>query len=207
MTREVLPALRETGRYEIDGHGTENDNSPIAMMFEDIPLDERRFALNLVKQAAHQGGRKAAAEVWNKTVLRHLTTITQPVQGVANSTVNSPVHSSLDDGYECLYHITDNLEVRGAIIRTNCKHWNRKYAKFGIRYIDDNIVIANQHPFLQGLFEKTKFDGAWRSALLSIPGAYSSSGVINFSGKVSRAVIIPPESVSFFADASEDEAA
>jgi hypothetical protein len=63
------------------------------------------------------------------------------------------------------------------------------------------LAVANSHPALSRLFERSHWSaipgspGGWRNALLRTPDAELSGHVVRFGGVVSRAVMLPLESV------------
>jgi hypothetical protein len=120
-----------------------------------------------------------------------------------------------NDAVACLNHLlgSDTREgtigelINAAITKgdndneyPNASH---KLYAYGIRIIEERVLVANQHPGLNQVFRDSRwFDGAWGSALGRLQGAERPSNPVRFGdGAKARAVSLPS---SWFSSEDDD---
>ncbi|MBT7487170.1 MAG: hypothetical protein HN673_12440 [Rhodospirillales bacterium] len=120
-----------------------------------------------------------------------------------------------NDAISCLNYLlgSDTREATiGELIRAAITNGNNdneypnaslKLYAYGIRIIEERVLIANQHPGLNQVFRDSRwFDGAWGSALGRLQGAERPSNPVRFGdGSKTRAVSL---SSSWFSSEDDD---
>lgn len=169
ITAEVLPALRQHGRYEM----------PAAHPYGDVgglPLRECEIWLQMVREARLSRGPRAAIRIWDGSPLPRLTGTDTTGRGF-----------TAQDGQACLDKL---LEELGELIDlARARHDpNDDLAREGLRCLDDGLYVASFA--LPALAGTAWSDGRHRLALMALPGVQPGGGR-TLSLKRCKGLIVP----------------
>lgn len=191
LAHEVLPALRKYGAYVLPGAP-----APKAPTVPHNLRPEEVTAWSSAARAVMQiHGRKAAADFWAKTPLPQV----KPGRDVDADPMDSM------SGVDCLKHLFRLAVGPQTTMRDLYRHAqsdplarNRLEAcglKLGARDHPEDVLIADEHPFLRAAFEHTDFAYAWPAALRFLTGARRLRSKVEIDGRVVTATVVPKAAV------------
>lgn len=147
LAHDVLPQLRRTGRYELDGAGRAAEGAP-----EPSTSESLLHRLHLVREARCLFGRARAAKLWRQLGLPD---------------VPPPPPTAIDEARIALRHLLDQPAHEGgpairALIGLALDDDEEARALLigrGIRVLPerDAVLIANRHPGLEALLAGTEW--------------------------------------------------
>lgn len=195
VTSEVLPTLRRTGAYVM----TSDD--------EDLPslADGKVFGCRVSKVNAAARLISVANQIYGPEAARALWEAEPGLPSLMRHTVGELTGSAADDPLGCFRHLIRaaagngrtvgdvlTLGLRDAVAAKALKAYG---IAVGPAEAPGYVAFANRNGFLARLYAETPWIGNWRLALMGLPGARGSKGMIGFDGGTSRAVIVPKAEV------------
>lgn len=195
VTSEVLPTLRRTGVYIMDGRD------------EDLPslADGKVFGMKVAKVNAAARLISVANALYGPEAARALWESEAGLPKVAHRSVTALAGTSADDPTGCLRHLlrsaAENGRTIGDILRL-ALHDSvaaRLLPKFGM-LADPHIhkgylAIASEHPFLDSVFLQTQWAGDWKLAIMQLAGAKSARLRISGESNPTPVVLVPKRAV------------
>lgn len=208
VTAEVLPTIRRTGRYEMPVTATASASVSVAVtpsvvaapVTKDVLSSrERNSQIALVKLVNELYGPEKAAAIYRATRLPQVEGVVAP----------PALEIAEMDGPGCLAHLLRTKVARSNLTMGDMVRIARRdvftrsrLCATGILVNPDgwpgHMAIASQHPRLQYVFSDTPWIADWRSALMTLPSATTSPGVMGFGGHNAGAIILPWDVVDLF---------
>ncbi|MFY8093044.1 MAG: Bro-N domain-containing protein [Niveispirillum sp.] len=207
VTAEVLPTIRRTGRYEMPVTATATANVSVAVTPPAsapvargvLSSRERNSQIALVKLVNDLFGPEKAAAIYRAS----------PLPQVEGAVAPPALEIAEMDGPGCLAHLLRTKVARSNLTMGDMVRIARRdvfsrarLAGTGVLVNPDgwpgHVAVASHHPRLQFVFTDTAWAVDWRSALMTLPSATISPGVIGFGGTNSGAIILPWDVVDLF---------
>lgn len=195
VTSEVLPALRRTGVYVMDGQD------------EALPsiIDTKVFGMQVAKVNAAARLISVANAIYGPEAARALWESELALPKVAHKTIYGLTTIADDDPAGCFKHILrfacgDGKRV-GDVIRLALHDAATAQTLHQYGLMTDphqhkgNLAIASIHPFLNELFAQTQWAGGWQVALMQLDGAKAARLRFGTGSKVLPFVLIPRRTV------------
>jgi prophage antirepressor-like protein len=221
VTGEVLPSLRRSGRYHMDGVGNDRAQERAAPQARAAqPVQGARVVVRelgkgdgltkgevnaytgYLKMMASIFGEPVAAQVYRATPLARLAAV-EVVGGPLEAQHGAEALPVELDGVACLRHLCAcqvtprRPETVGALMVQARKvaRVREQLGAVGV-FVDptnwrDFVAVACSHPQLQYLFSLTDWAPDWSEALLTLDGARRSHGPVLFPDRNRRAVLVP----------------
>ncbi|MBP7339087.1 BRO family protein [Niveispirillum sp.] len=207
VTAEVLPTIRRTGRYEmpVTAQATASVSvsmpapAPVPVKRDILSSRERNSHIGLVKLVNDLFGPEKAAAIYRASPLPQVDgAVSPPALDIAEM-----------DGPGCLAHLLrtkvarSNLTVADMVLVARRDPYTRsRLAATGVLVNPENwahhVAIANQNCRLQYVFTDTAWAVDWRAALMTLPGAQPSPGVMGFGGPPCGAILLPWDVLELF---------
>ena len=172
ITAEVLPAIRQTGRYD---HANLTQPEAAGDVFG-MTFREAELLLSMVREVRLTRGARAAVQLWDASKL--------PPIGIRS------VHATVDltTAQACLTHLLGQAGDDLRLAQTGDAVASADIARKGLRWTDAGLFVRNGDLVL---FDQTQWSGgAHRDALLALPGAMID-GPRTLAGAVARGVVVP----------------
>lgn len=195
VTSEVLPTLRRTGVYIMDGRD------------EDLPslADGKVFGMKVAKVNAAARLISVANALYGPEAARALWESEAGLPKVAHRCVTALAGTSADDPTGCLRHLLRSAAENGRTIGDTLRlalHDSvaaRLLPKFGM-LADPHIhkgylAIASEHPFLDSVFLQTQWAGDWKIAMMQLTGAKFARLRISGESNPTPVVLVPKRAV------------
>lgn len=190
LAHEVLPALRRNGFYSTGSAVSEYPERE-----EEIVFDLRASALNAAARFI-----SVVNTIYGPAAARAAYEAEPRFPKIANHSVSALADTPHDDPVGCIRHLLRSVAIKGRSVRDvlsealSDKTTARGLRCFGLALDPPNhpgfIAISSRNNFLEGIFEGTQWAGAWRFALMQLPTAKMTEGVIAFDGESSKAVLV-----------------
>lgn len=195
VTSEVLPALRRTGVYIMDGR---DDALPSI-------IDTKVFGMQVAKVNAAARLISVANAIYGPEAARALWESELALPKVAHKTIYGLTTIADDDPAGCFKHILrfscgDGKRV-GDVIRLALHDAATAQTLHQYGLVTDphqhkgNLAIASIHPFLNEVFAQTQWAGGWQVALMQLDGAKAARLRFGTGSKVLPFVLIPRRTV------------
>lgn len=207
VTAEVLPTIRRTGRYEmpVTAQATASVSvsmpapAPVPVTRGVLSSRERNSQIALVKLVNDLFGPEKAAAIYRAS----------PLPQVEGDVAPPALEVAEMDGPGCLAHLLrtkvarSNLTVADMVMVARRDPFTRsRLAATGVMVNPDgwpgHLAIAVKNPRLQFVFTDTPWAVDWRAALMTLPGAQPSPGIMGFGGPTCGAVILPWDVLELF---------
>lgn len=195
VTSEVLPTLRRTGVYIMDGRD------------EDLPslADGKVFGMKVAKVNAAARLISVANAIYGPEAARALWESETGLPKVAHRSVTALAGTSADDPNGCLRHLLRSAAENGRTIGEMLRlalHDSvaaRLLPRFGM-LADPHIhkgylAIASDHPFLAAVFSQTQWAAEWKIAMMQLTGAKSARLRISGESNPTPVVLVPKRAV------------
>lgn len=177
VTAEVLPSIRKTGVY-VSPEVADKEETNLS----DLPDRTFQQWINLVRETRLLFGRSAARSVWAKSPL--------PAPEIVDRTCPA----------EETYTEADGLTVLTSVVAACFDEAGRVLSNTGVRRMNvcgrDVLFIAQNHPFLNRVFDQTPFGRHFKNALLMIKGAFLPRSAVRIGNWQGRGVFVPFVAVS-----------
>ncbi|MBR9840285.1 MAG: hypothetical protein GYB50_20680 [Rhodobacteraceae bacterium] len=172
ITAEVLPAIRQHGRYELIP-----TPQPEAGQIAGLPIREAELWLQMVREARLTRGNRAANSIWDRSPLPALTPLGSGRSG-----------SEPQDGKGCLAHLLAKLGEEISEARLVGRE-DPALTEQGIRPYADALFLAN---FALPVFHGTRWQGGMhRAALMELPNVHPAPGARTLAGVRTRGLALP----------------
>lgn len=177
VTAEVLPALRQTGRYTLDED--EERDWPVS-------ADGKLWGVRVAKVNAAARMIGVVGRIYGPEAARELYQREPGLPDLRHKTISAIVETSSDDPIGCLRHLLRQTAGKHvSVFHRLDQAFNDAVAARGLAQdcgvralpkADDGpaVAIENAHGFLARVFADTQWCGAWRDALINIDGARQS---------------------------------
>lgn len=197
VTGDVLPSIRKTGMYVMDG--LERD--------EDLPTlaDGKLFGVRVAKVNAAARMISVVNSIYGPEAARKLYESEPGLPDISNLAVGKLTGTVGDDPVGCFKHLcrvpVSNNVTLGAKLRVALGDSvaAKALASIGIRISPHQapncIAIADKGRFLAVAFAETQWQGEWRTALLKLRSARPSQSVLTFGDQQSKATYIDKSEV------------
>ncbi|KAB2779414.1 BRO-N domain-containing protein [Brucella anthropi] len=195
VTSEVLPTLRRTGVYIMDGRD------------EDLPslADGKVFGMKVAKVNAAARLISVANAIYGPEAARALWESETGLPKVAHRSVTALAGTSADDPNGCLRHLLRSAAENGRTIGEMLRlalHDSvaaRLLPRFGM-LADPHIhkgylAIASDHPFLAAVFSQTQWAAEWKIAMMQLAGSKSARLRISGESNPTPVVLVPKRAV------------
>jgi prophage antirepressor-like protein len=195
ITSEVLPTLRRTGVYIMDGRD------------EDLPslADGKVFGMKVAKVNAAARLISVANAIYGPEAARALWESETGLPKVAHRSVTALAGTSADDPNGCLRHLLRSAAENGRTIGEMLRlalHDSvaaRLLPRFGM-LADPHIhkgylAIASDHPFLAAVFSQTQWAAEWKIAMMQLAGSKSARLRISGESNPTPVVLVPKRAV------------
>jgi prophage antirepressor-like protein len=188
LAHEVLPALRKTGRFAMEG-ALQHEANPYDITSEAIPVLQTKLAM--VREARHLFGHERARQLWSQLKLAEVAINSHSGKGEALDLLQYIL-----DGKFMAYTLRSYLDP--ALEGDRASNDHLKQCGLWAEPARDGFLIANQHPFLEQLLKGTDWaDGKWQWVLRRLPGAVPVKPR-SWGGKVnSRGLFLPCSVLDF----------
>ncbi|WP_289150240.1 Bro-N domain-containing protein [uncultured Salipiger sp.] len=172
ITAEVLPAIRQHGRYELIP-----TPQPEVGQIAGLPIREAELWLQMVREARLTRGNRAANSIWDRSPLPALTPLGSGRSG-----------SEPQDGRGCLAHLMATLGEEITEARLVGRE-DPALTEQGIRPYADALFLAN---FALPVFHGTRWQGGMhRAALMELPNVHPAPGARTLAGVRTRGLALP----------------
>lgn len=162
-----------------------------------LPLRKVDAASRMISTAMRVYGPDAARRLWEKD---------KSLPQLRRFSISRMVDTPIDDPHGCLRHLMSSEGRSQSTIGQMLDLGLRDEAAAGALRSHGILVnpgaqkatvaIADDHPFLRGVFARTQWAGAWKQALIYLEGASRTRRQIIFSrGNSSQAVLVPAETI------------
>lgn len=187
LAHEVLPALRKTGRFAMEGAG-QGAAGPYDITAEAVPVLSIKLAM--VREARHLFGHERARSLWHSLKLGEMPVDFQQGQAEANDVLQTFLLGTHEG--ELIEKLLDRaLEGDDKALAS------LKLAGIWAEPRQDGFVVANRHPVLEAMVQNTNWEGAkWQWVLRRMPGA-RVVGARRFGPQTSRGVFLPCKVLDF----------
>lgn len=195
VTSEVLPTLRRTGVYIMDGRD------------EDLPslADGKVFGMKVAKVNAAARLISVANAIYGPEAARALWESETGLPKVAHRSVTALAGTPADDPTGCLRHLLRSAAENGRTIGETLRlalHDSiaaRLLPKFGMLADPHThkgyLAIASEHPVLASVFSQTQWAGEWKIAMMQLTGAKSARLRISGESNPTPVVLVPKQTV------------
>lgn len=192
VTSEVLPTLRRTGAYVM----TPDD--------EDLPslADGKVFGMRVAKVNAAARLISTANAIYGPEAARALWEAEPGLPRLAHRTVSALAGTPEDDPSGCFRHLmriaAGQGRTLGAVLALALQDDAAAAALPSFGLMADPVgakgwlAVAVAHPFLGEAFAETQWAGAWRIALMQLPGARAAKNRLRFGERRPEGAILLP---------------